>query len=40
MTILTKGENHELCKSCEIPLRGYPEDDIDGIDIKRFDYWK
>lgn len=39
MTLLTKGQGNELCRTCEIPLRSYPEDDIDGVDIKRFSYW-
>lgn len=40
MTLLTKGQGNKLCKKCEIPLRGYPEDDIEGVDINRFTYWK
>lgn len=40
MTLLTKSQGNELCRNCEIPLRGYPEDDLDGVDIERFDYWR
>ena len=40
MTLLTKGQGNNLCQKCEIPLRGYPEDDIDGVDINKFTYWK
>lgn len=40
MTLLTKGQKNEMCRECEIPLRGYPEDDIDGISIEQFDYWR
>lgn len=40
MTLMTKGAGNELCRTCEIPLRDLPEDDVDGISIKRFSYKK
>lgn len=38
MMLLTKGANHPLCSSCEIPLKDCPEDNIDDVEIGRFGY--
>lgn len=39
MMLKTKGLNIELCKNCEIPLRDFSEDDIDGFPIEKLSYW-
>lgn len=38
MTLLTKGKGCKACKNCELPLRDFPEDDIDDFPIKKLKY--
>lgn len=35
MQLTTKGVNHSLCATCEIPLKDCPEDDIDNLPLER-----
>lgn len=38
MMLKTKGLGNEICKNCEIPLRGFAEDDIDDFPIEKLSY--
>lgn len=38
MMLTTKGINHPICASCELPLKDCAEDDIDNVDIKRLNF--
>lgn len=40
MMLRTKGEAHEWCRKCDIPLRGYDEDNIDDFPIDKLSYWE
>lgn len=35
MQLTTKGENHPLCSTCEIPLQGTPEDSLEKFPVER-----
>ncbi len=40
MTLKTKGLGNSLCAQCDIPLRDFPEDDIDDFPLDKLQYWK
>lgn len=39
MMLKTRGEGHEWCEKCDIPLRGYAEDNIDDFSADKLSYW-
>lgn len=38
MQLENKRYMNKSCKECELPLRDYPEDNIDGFPIERLSY--